>query len=134
MVAALALCLPALACSRSTTVPASTDGGAPTSASADVTVAADPPPWVADLARRMQQGVLPDPPSAGTIWQYQYNSQTVYYVPPRCCDLPSVLFDANGNVLCSPDGGFGGHGDGRCDDFFEKRKAEKLIWRYRAAN
>lgn len=68
-----------------------------------------------------------NPPAS--IWQYEYNGQTVYYVPAHCCDIQSQLFDRNCNLICSPDGGFTGRGDGKCKDFFEKRTKEKLIWR-----
>ena len=63
------------------------------------------------------------------IWQYKYNGQTVYYIPPRCCDIPSILLDENCNTVCSPDGGLTGKGDGTCSDFFDKRTDEKLIWK-----
>lgn len=52
----------------------------------------------------------------------------MYYVPPQCCDQFSTLYDANGNVICAPDGGFFGTGDGRCPDFFTDRTNEKLVW------
>jgi len=65
----------------------------------------------------------------GSIWQYEYNEQTVYYIPSRCCDIPSILIDGNCNTICSPNGGFIGNGDGKCKDFFEKRRNEKLIWK-----
>jgi hypothetical protein len=67
-----------------------------------------------------------NPPA--TIWQYHYNGQIVYYIPQRCCDIPSLLMDAQCDIICNPDGGLSGNGDGNCTDFFEKRKNEKLIW------
>jgi hypothetical protein len=65
---------------------------------------------------------------AGSIWQYDYNGETVFYIPARCCDIPSRLMDNNCNFICSPDGGITGKGDGNCTDFFGKRTNEKLIW------
>ena len=62
------------------------------------------------------------------IWKYRFDGESVYYIPPKCCDIPSMLFDERGDVLCSPDGGFTGDGDGRCPDFFKNRKSGKLIW------
>ena len=62
------------------------------------------------------------------IWKYRFNSETVYYIPPKCCDIPSVLLNEKGEVLCSPDGGLTGSGDGRCPDFFQKRNNGKLVW------
>lgn len=62
------------------------------------------------------------------IYSYEYKGQAVYYFPPRCCDIPSTLYDKECNVICSPDGGITGAGDGKCSDFFSERKNEKLIW------
>ena len=66
------------------------------------------------------------------IARYSYKGETVYYVSPRCCDVPSELYDARGALLCEPDGGFTGHGDGRCGEFLQLRQNEKVIWRGRA--
>jgi hypothetical protein len=66
---------------------------------------------------------------AASVWQYEYNGQIVYFIPQSCCDIPSSLYDAKCNLICSPDGGFTGKGDGKCKDFFEKRTKEKLIWK-----
>ena len=65
---------------------------------------------------------------AARVFSYQYKGQTVYYIPPRCCDVASTLLDANCTILCAPDGGISGGGDGKCADFFKVRSAEKLIW------
>ena len=53
----------------------------------------------------------------------------MFYVPPACCDVPSELYDHDGNLICGPDGGIRGTGDGKCPDFFEKRREGTLIWR-----
>ncbi|WP_245705946.1 DUF6970 domain-containing protein [Catalinimonas alkaloidigena] len=62
------------------------------------------------------------------VYRYTYRGQTVYFIPQRCCDIPSVLLDENCTPLCAPDGGFTGKGDGQCADFFETRTDEALIW------
>jgi YHS domain-containing protein len=67
-----------------------------------------------------------NPPQS--IWQYEYKGQAVYFIPAQCCDQFSQLYAATGNLLCAPDGGFIGRGDGRCPDFFAFRSAETLIW------
>lgn len=69
------------------------------------------PCWLRELIAR-----------GGSVWRCIYKNQIVYYLPPRCCDIPSVLYNEPGNIICSPDGGFTGRGDGRCQDFFEERK------------
>lgn len=62
------------------------------------------------------------------VYEYEYKGQKVYYIPSRCCDIPSILYNSNCQAICSPDGGFTGKGDGKCSDFFETRKNERLVW------
>lgn len=67
--------------------------------------------------------------SPGSIWRYAYKDRTVYYVPPLpCCDRLSTLYDETGEILCAPDGGLTGGGNGQCPDFFELRSAETRVW------
>jgi hypothetical protein len=85
------------------------------------------PDWVKALIAKFESDPVGNPPQS--IWRYEYNGETVYYIPPQCCDQFSTLYDAQGSIICAPDGGFTGGGDGRCPDFFEKRSGEKLIWK-----
>ncbi|HET9033859.1 MAG TPA: hypothetical protein VFN25_13270 [Dokdonella sp.] len=82
--------------------------------------------WVAQMIARFEAEPVANPPRR--ILRYRYRDQFVYYVPPSCCDQPSTLYDAKGKVLCAPDGGLTGRGDGRCTDFREKRSNESLVW------
>jgi hypothetical protein len=84
-------------------------------------------PWLATLMRELQSGPVSNPPAF--IARYTYRQQLVYYIPPRCCDMPSDLYDAAGALICHPDGGFTGRGDGRCSDFFAERTNEEIVWR-----
>ncbi len=86
----------------------------------------DIPDWINNLITEFKSQPVGNPPQS--IWQYSYNNQIVYYVPPQCCDQFSTLYDKYGRVICAPDGGITGSGDGKCPDFFEKRTDEKLIW------
>jgi hypothetical protein len=53
-----------------------------------------------------------------SFWRCTYQGQTVYFEPvTRCCDLFSTLYAADCTVICAPDGGISGGGDGRCPDF-----------------
>lgn len=83
-----------------------------------------------DVVNRLIDEILSEdvrnPP--GSIWRYEYDGQEVYFVPQYCCDFFSMLYDSAGNVVCSPDGGIAGEGDGKCPDFFEKRTGEEHIW------
>ena len=62
------------------------------------------------------------------VWRYMYAGTTVYYMPPRCCDIPSKLYDENGKLLCKPDGGFTGRGNGKCPDFISEGEKRDLLW------
>ncbi len=88
---------------------------------------ADRPAWVDALIASFEAAPVANPPLS--ITRFTYHEATVYFVPARCCDIPSRLYDAEGTPLCAPDGGFTGRGDGRCRDFREERQEERLIWR-----
>jgi hypothetical protein len=74
-----------------------------------------------------QEEPLANPPIE--IYQYFYNGNLVYFVSAPCCDMYTTLYDENCNIICYPSGGITGEGDGRCNDFFETRSDEKLIWK-----
>jgi hypothetical protein len=85
------------------------------------------PAWIDQLIKKIASEPVANPPQS--IWRYEYNGQVVYFVPAHCCDITSVVYDGDGNVLCAPDGGITGKGDGRCTDFFSGRTNEQLIWK-----
>jgi len=85
------------------------------------------PSPVANLIHELQTQPPTNPPAY--IASYEYEGRIVYYVPPRCCDMFSDLYDAAGQLTCHPDGGLTGHGDGRCADFLSQRTNETILWR-----
>lgn len=84
------------------------------------------PGWLQDTINAIKSRPVTNP--AESIISYTYNGATVYYRPPICCDIFSDLYDADGNVICHPDGGFAGSGDGACPGFLAARTNGKLIW------
>jgi hypothetical protein len=84
------------------------------------------PQWVDLLIGQFKAEPVGNPPQS--IWRYEYHGQVVYFVPAQCCDMYSTLYDEGGIVICAPDGGIDGKGDGRCEDFFSERTGEQLIW------
>ncbi|UYZ58365.1 DUF6970 domain-containing protein [Hymenobacter latericus] len=84
------------------------------------------PTWLDNKISKYLAAKPENPPIR--ILSYQYNGQTVYYESAPCCDQFTTLYDAKGNVLCSPDGGITGRGDGRCPDFEKTRTNEQLVW------
>jgi uncharacterized protein DUF6970 len=86
-----------------------------------------PPTFVESLIRQLSTQPVANPPAS--ITRYDYKGQVVYYVPPRCCDIRGDVYLTDGKLLCQPDGGFDGRGDGRCPDFFTTRRNEYIVWR-----
>jgi hypothetical protein len=85
------------------------------------------PAAVAALIHELETQPVANPPAY--VASYDYAGQIVYYVPPRCCDIFGDLYNAAGQVICHPDGGLTGRGDGRCPDFLSQRTNETIIWR-----
>ena len=84
------------------------------------------PEWLGQLIQRLGNEPVANPPLS--ITQYGYRGQTVYFVPQRCCDIFSDLYDAEGKIIGHPDGGITGRGDGRVPDFFGERNNEQVVW------
>ena len=84
-------------------------------------------PWQADLVRNLEKAPVANPPAS--FVQYGYKGQVVYYVPPRCCDIFSDLYDASGAIIGHPDGGITGQGDGRVADFLTERRDGRIVWK-----
>lgn len=85
-----------------------------------------PTGWLSEMIRELEQQDVANPPAQ--VYRYTYGGQEVYYLTSRCCDIPSQVYDLDGNLLCEPEGGITGNGDGRCPDFLETRTNETLIW------
>jgi hypothetical protein len=68
--------------------------------------------------------------SAGVkeIWQYQLQEDLVYYIKMNGADQYNKLLNSKCEVICYPDGGITGHGDGKCPEFFEARAKGKILW------
>ena len=62
------------------------------------------------------------------ILRYQFEGETVYYETAPCCDQQSVLYNVEGKIICHPEGGITGKGDGKCSSFNKRRTNEQLVW------
>ena len=89
-------------------------------------VAEDSPEFVKELVERISKEDVRNPPAK--IFRYNFKEATVYYLTAYCCDIPSQLFHEDSSIICSPDGGISGVGDGKCPDFYETRRDEELVW------
>ncbi len=116
-----------------TTAGGTTAGNAPPPASPP---SADAPPggggrraypeFVQKMIERFQSSPPENPPR--TVTRYDYKGQTVFYVSAPCCDHMSELYTSDGKLLCAPDGGITGRGDGKCTDFATAKKGELVVW------
>lgn len=54
------------------------------------------------------------------VERHLIDGKTYYFLRAPCCDRGGNLYDAAGNYICNPNGGFAGQGDGRCLQLREK--------------
>ena len=90
-------------------------------------IPANNPSWINNLIKNEESRPATSPPRS--LSKCTYKNQIVYYLPSRCCDMPSIVYSGKGDVVCSPDGGLTGKGDGKCSDFFESKKNCVVIWK-----
>ena len=76
--------------------------------------------------RKLKSDQIRNPPAKVIEWNY--NGEKYYYIPSYCCDAYSELYDKKCNLICHPDGGFSGAGDGTCPDFTNGTLTTKIIW------
>lgn len=84
------------------------------------------PIWLQDKIACYQDAPPMNPPVS--IYRYAYLGEMVYWRSGYCCDIPSVLYDANGNYICAPGGGIHGTGDENCPNWRDYATDETLIW------
>jgi hypothetical protein len=63
------------------------------------------------------------------VSEYSYYGQDIFLFKGDYCEVPSYLFDHNGVLICEPDGGEFGMGDGKCLDFYTSSIIIKKIWK-----
>jgi hypothetical protein len=84
------------------------------------------PPWLQQLIERQMAEPVANPPAF--IARQEYASGVYYFLPSRCCDIWSDLYDADGALVCHPDGGITGAGDGNCPEL-GAMLSEEIVWR-----
>lgn len=63
------------------------------------------------------------------LWRWDFKNSHYYYIPPYCCDVYSELYNSNGELICHPDGGITGGGDGKCPNLPRDSINYTLIWK-----
>ena len=84
------------------------------------------PSWLNDLIAQQEAEPVANPPAY--IARQEYAAGVYYFLPSRCCDIYSDLYDEEGTLVCHPDGGITGGGDGNCPELGELVR-EVIVWR-----
>jgi hypothetical protein len=65
---------------------------------------------------------------AHDAYRYDYAEAEVFLFPATYCrDFPALLFNRCGELICSSGNGWG-RDFGSCEDFYEQRIGEQLLW------
>ncbi|WP_233791972.1 DUF6970 domain-containing protein [Dyadobacter sp. CY343] len=92
----------------------------------DNDIAKGTPDCIMEIIKSIKKEGVRNPPAK--VFKYTYEGKAVYYVPPYCCDATGDLWDDQCNLICHPDGGISGGGDGRCPDILSKLLNRELVW------
>jgi hypothetical protein len=63
------------------------------------------------------------------VREYKYEGKRVFYFTSDCCDQYNEVYNDSCQLLCAPDGGLTGKGDGKCADFFKAAEKVGLVWK-----
>lgn len=97
----------------------------------DPIVAESTPDCVRSVIRELKEADIRNPPAS--VWKVEYQSKSYFYIPPYCCDFMGQLYDDNCKLICHPDGGFTGNGDGKCPDELDLNE-KVLVWQDTRSN
>jgi len=75
---------------------------------------------------KIRKGNVNNPPSE--VWKWIINGKTYYYITSDCCDQYNYLYGEDCDIVCAPDGGLSGNGDGNCFDTKEIT-TKTLVWK-----
>ena len=64
---------------------------------------------------------------ARAVYRWEVEGATYFYVEQECCDRFNLLFATDCTLLCAPDGGITGRGEGDCPDL-DGDIERTLIW------
>ncbi|HEU0110437.1 MAG TPA: hypothetical protein VFQ73_06145 [Flavisolibacter sp.] len=85
------------------------------------------PACVVQKIQEIKQQPRWNPPAE--VHEYFYRNKRVFYFTSDCCDQYNLLLDEQCAVICAPNGGTTGKGDGKCADFNTKAEYIKLVWK-----
>ncbi len=75
----------------------------------------DAPACINDMISAIKNDAVRNPPAQ--VWKWEVDGEKYYYITSDCCDQYNNLFNESCELVCAPDGGITGNGDGNCPDF-----------------
>lgn len=75
----------------------------------------DAPLCIIEIIQTIKNDAVRNPP--GEVWKWVVGDDIYYYITSDCCDQYNYLLNESCEVVCAPDGGITGLGDGNCPDF-----------------
>ncbi len=75
--------------------------------------------------RELKRVEVQNPPAQ--VWKWEADGNILYYFTSDCCDQYNYLYNENCEIVCAPDGGITGNGDGNCPVFTTEIE-KTLIW------
>lgn len=85
----------------------------------------DVPSCIENKIREIKKEAVRNPPAQ--VWKWEVDGNIYYYITSDCCDQYNYLYDEDCNVVCAPDGGLTGNGDGKCPEFKGQIKRTR-VW------
>lgn len=85
----------------------------------------DVPSCLKKEIRKIKREEVRNPPAK--VWRLIADGKTYFYITSDCCDQYNYLYDDHCDIVCAPDGGFTGAGDGNCPDFGDSTQTT-LVW------
>jgi hypothetical protein len=85
----------------------------------------DAPPCILDIIEVIKDESVRNPPAQ--VWKWEVGDEDYYYITSDCCDHFNYLYSNSCEIICAPDGGITGNGDGNCPDF-EGEVEKELVW------
>ena len=85
----------------------------------------DAPSCIEQKIAEILDVAVANPPTQ--VWKWEVDDEIYYYITADCCDQYNYLYDENCEIICAPDGGLSGEGDGNCPDFTSEIE-KTLLW------
>jgi len=86
----------------------------------------DAPNCIKNKIEKIINNNVSNPPTQ--VWKWKVDEATYYYITSDCCDQYNYLYNEQCELICAPDGGIIGTGDGKCPNFTGDI-LKTLIWK-----